>query len=326
MDSFYTLLKHREEVTHIVFVHGFDIALTDQTLRTQVSRMAREVAKELGKTLIEVETNLRSFSNTLVGWEKYHGAALASVALLFQHRFRKALIAATLTYAELIPWGSHPLLDPLWSTGLTEIEHDGCGATRVDKAAYISEYELPMDWLRVCYKNPDSAYNCGRCEKCLRTMITLRIVGAQARCKTLPSDLDLEQVANMRIPDNLVVPRQNLNALERLGTDPELARSLSEALKRQGSRDTRNERAESRRLQRQLSLAQKKLARIQGKLKASRRNAQISRAKSESLAEYNRLLTARYSQRRYKLADTLAGFALRIQGIVKSMRRKSNAD
>ena len=28
VDSFYTLLKHREEVTHIIFVHGFDIALS----------------------------------------------------------------------------------------------------------------------------------------------------------------------------------------------------------------------------------------------------------------------------------------------------------
>jgi hypothetical protein len=67
VDSFYTLLKHREEITHIIFVHGFDIDLTERSLRAQASRMAREVAKELGKTLVEVETNLRSFSDALVG-------------------------------------------------------------------------------------------------------------------------------------------------------------------------------------------------------------------------------------------------------------------
>ena len=27
LDSFHTHLKHREEVTHIIFVYGFDIAL-----------------------------------------------------------------------------------------------------------------------------------------------------------------------------------------------------------------------------------------------------------------------------------------------------------
>ncbi len=41
VDSFYTLLKHREEITHIIFVHGFDIALEDHSLRAQASRMAR---------------------------------------------------------------------------------------------------------------------------------------------------------------------------------------------------------------------------------------------------------------------------------------------
>jgi hypothetical protein len=67
VDSFYTLLKHREEITHIVFVHGFDISLEEQPLREQASRMARAVARELGKTLVEVETNLRSFSDPSVG-------------------------------------------------------------------------------------------------------------------------------------------------------------------------------------------------------------------------------------------------------------------
>jgi hypothetical protein len=72
-----------------------------------------------------------------VGWKLYHGAALAAVALLFQDRLGKILIPPTYSYADLLPWGSHPLLDPLWSTEQTTIEHEGCEATRVEKAAYI---------------------------------------------------------------------------------------------------------------------------------------------------------------------------------------------
>ena len=68
VDSYYTVLKHRQEVTHIIFVHGFDIALEEKVLRSQASRMAQEVARELGVTLIEAETNLRSFSDKVVGW------------------------------------------------------------------------------------------------------------------------------------------------------------------------------------------------------------------------------------------------------------------
>jgi predicted nuclease with TOPRIM domain len=134
----------------------------------------------------------------------------------------------------------------------------------VDKAAYISEYELPMEWLRVCFENPGSAYNCGRCGKCLVARVTLRTVGALERCKTLPSELDLEEVANMDLMNNESrrgVVRQLLKVLEHLGTEPELARALKEALEKSSeASETGTEGAERQRPQ-QLSLAQKKLER-----------------------------------------------------------------
>src|SRR5215213_4626174 len=190
VDSFYTLLKNSDKVTHLIFVHGFDITLANRSLRAQASRAAHEVANELGKDLIEVETNLRSFSDSLVNWDHYHGSALASIGLLFQHLFREVLIPSSATYADLYALGSHPLLDPLWSTDLTRFVHDGCEATRVDKSAYISNSETAMRLLRVCWSNPSSAYNCGRCEKCRWTMLNLHAAGALGRCRTLPKTLD----------------------------------------------------------------------------------------------------------------------------------------
>ena len=145
--------------------------------------------------------------------------------------------------------------------------------------AYISGYDLPMNWLRVCHKNPNSVYNCGRCEKCLRTMISLRIVGTLERCKTLPNELDLEEVTNMYMPDNLVIPQQNLKALERLGTDSELTRALSEALNTSSRRNEEEAgHAERERLQKRLARAHRKLERTRAKLRASRRDARSSRA------------------------------------------------
>jgi hypothetical protein len=308
LDAFYTLLEHRDEVTHLIFVHGFDIHLTNQTLRARTSHTAREVAKELGKTLIEVETDLRMFSDQLVSWDKYHGAALASIALLFQDRFRKVLIAATNTYAVLNPWGSHPLLDPLWSTELTEIEHDECEATRTEKAAYISQYELAIEQLRVCYdyENPSSTYNCGRCEKCLRTMIDLRIAGALERCKTLPSNIDLKAVANMDLSSEVIMPfaRHRLKVLERLGTEPELAEALAEAIvKSLKTSETRTAYKEQQRLQRQLRRSHEQLERNRVRLTA---------------------LTTRYSSRPYKFVDALVEGGLQIPGIGKLLQKITN--
>ena len=139
--------------------------------------------------------------------------------------------------------------------------------------------------------------------------------------------MDVEKVANMRIPDDLVIPQQNLRALKRLETDPELARALAEALdKSSGTSETGVERVERERLQHQLSLAHKKLERTRAKLEVSRKTVNRLRARSKRLAQRNRLLTARYSSRRYTLADAFASIALRIPGIEKLVRRKSAAE
>ncbi len=268
---------------------------------------------------------------------------MASVALLFQHRFRKALIGATYTYAELVPWGSHPMLDPLWSTGLTEIEHDGCEATRIDKLAYISEHDLAMKWLRVCNQAPNGAYNCGRCGKCLRARIGLRTVGALERCETLPHDLSLDEVANMPMRNEAgrFVVLQSLRALERRGTEPELKRTIAEVLDRYPQTNgVMAERAERLHLQKELSLAQRRLEQTRARLETSREVSQRSQTKAqraqaraqrlqeriERLAEHNRLLTARLSGRRYRLADTLATVAARTPVLGKLIQRNNTAE
>ena len=121
VDSFYSTLKHLDEVDALIFVYGFDVGLSDEILRERVRTGVRNAAVELGKPLVEVETNLRAFSNQHVNWELFHGAALASIALLLQQTFRRIYVPSTLSYRQLIPWGSHPLVDPLWSTERIEL-------------------------------------------------------------------------------------------------------------------------------------------------------------------------------------------------------------
>jgi hypothetical protein len=226
IDSFYTLLKHTPEITDLIFVHGFDIPLSNTPLRGKVSESLRAIAKGLEKSLIEIETNLREFSDCYVSWNFVHGAALASVGLMLSPLFSRIYIAASCSYADLFPWGSHPLVDPLWSTGATEIVHDGCEATRVEKAAYIASNELAIKHLRVCWENPEGAYNCGRCEKCIRTMAILRAVGVTSS-PSFGRPLNLRSLANRQVKEIHRAHLQGaLEAAERSGKDLELARAL----------------------------------------------------------------------------------------------------
>lgn len=241
VDSFYTLLKHQDTITDLIFVHGYDVRLDDLSLRRKVSDTVREVAATLGKGVVEVETDLRAFLDPHVGWGAAHGAALAAVGHLLRGDFGKIYIASSYSYADLFPWGSHPLLDPLWSDRLVAFVHDGCEARRHEKVGFIAAHDVALRHLRVCWKNTEGVYNCGRCGKCLRTMINLEIAGKLAECRTFDEALDPARVAQMSMASQSerVFALQNLRALAAQRPDSPILPALRRALKRAGWRERR---------------------------------------------------------------------------------------
>jgi hypothetical protein len=223
VDSFYTLLKNQDDITKIIFVHGFDIKLNKTSLRSKVSKEIRRISQEMGKPVIEVETNVLEFTDHY----GYYGTVLPSIGLMLAPQFRKIYIASNVSYDELLPDSTHPLLEPLWSTEVLTFEQDGCEANRNEKIAQIAQSDVALRSLRVCLQNPDDSYNCGQCEKCLRTKIALRAVDALERCTTLDHSLDLGAVSRMQFRPNLLpFAEKNLRALENSGKDPDLIEAL----------------------------------------------------------------------------------------------------
>ncbi len=189
LDSFYTLKKSEirksTRLTHLILVHGFDIALNDKKLFSVVLKNAKKVAKKTEKKLIVVKTNLKGFVQEAVRWDAGHGAALASVSYLLAKGLDVVAFNsedANLSYA---PYGTHPDLDRLWSTKTLKIYSSGSGLKRSEKTFFIRDYKLAQDHLRVCYENIGGAYNCSKCHKCLRTMLQLDSVGALENFKTM---------------------------------------------------------------------------------------------------------------------------------------------
>jgi hypothetical protein len=77
-------------------------------------------------------------------------------------------------------------------------------------------------------ENATSVYNCGLCEKCIRTMISLHIVGALERCSTLPKKLDHKKISQSMIykKEDGAFLEDNLKALENRPDDRELYNAL----------------------------------------------------------------------------------------------------
>ena len=78
----------------------------------------------------------------------------------------------------------------------TTFIHDGTEATRLKKViSQIARSPLALEHLRVCFANEKSAYNCGQCDKCLRTMINLYVAGVLEQSSTFPHHIDPDLVA-----------------------------------------------------------------------------------------------------------------------------------
>lgn len=191
-----------EKISFLITVHGFDIfyGKLNHSLFPFVLKNVTKVAKQLNKKSLWVATNIRELSDRFLDWGRlYHGAAMASVALLLENLLQEVYIASTYSWEQLHPHGSHPYLDPLWSTESLTIVHHGCEARRLDKIRFISQFPIVLETLRVCWINPNGAYNCGRCEKCLRTMIGLYIANALTLCRTFPQEINLSDLQNITV-------------------------------------------------------------------------------------------------------------------------------
>lgn len=156
-------------------------------------RLARlsEVAAEARVTIIPIHSNLRSLARDKESWStRGLGAGLAAIAHFFSPRVTRVLIASSGSAGGLPkPWGSHPLLDSHYSNGALEIRHDGLWMTRLQKTAIVAEWEAALAVLQCCWQEELTvdAFNCGRCAKCVRTMVHLAALGKLENTSVFPT-------------------------------------------------------------------------------------------------------------------------------------------
>lgn len=230
VDSWATVLNN-PDITHLVFVRGADIRIDDHELGDHVETRLRAVASELGLSLYVIETNVRELSDRLFPWDAYYGCALAACALTLAPAVERVLIAGSADYETKPNRGTDPLVDHLWGTECLEVAHDGGRFSRVERLEHIAGHPAVQRSLRVCWENRDGAYNCGRCRKCLMTMVPLEALGVRDRFATFPPRLDLDAVRDVEIvqPESLTMWQDVLDLIEECGR-PDLRPSVAQAV------------------------------------------------------------------------------------------------
>lgn len=237
VDSAFTIYRHvtrragrgTRDVRAAALIHGMEIPLHDDVSFRGAADRARMMLDGLGPELVEISTNLRQLS---LAWEDEFGLYVGAVLTLMSNRFGSGLIASSAPYEQLIiPCGSTPLTDPLMSSAAFQIHHDGAEYDRIDKARLLGEWDAARRFLRFCWEGRDKGRNCGRCRKCITTLLCFRVAGIELDCFDTPiRDEDVHQV--IRSMDlagtGSVYPRLLLERADRLSLDDDWVTLLRE--------------------------------------------------------------------------------------------------
>ncbi|MCP4023047.1 MAG: hypothetical protein GY729_14495, partial [Desulfobacteraceae bacterium] len=175
--------EHPAYIKDGLFLHGFDIGgVVERGMKFHVFDRAMDaiskVTDDAGVTLIPVYTNIRHLCDKRELWlNSFFGAVLAAIAHAFSWGMDMIFIGSSYDIPNLHPCGSHPLLDPEYSSYDLRIRHRDYELSRLEKIKIVSGWDTAFQNFRVCLANVQGRLNCGKCEKCVRTMTELTALG-----------------------------------------------------------------------------------------------------------------------------------------------------
>lgn len=207
-DSLASLYRHMGpetelgyKVTHLALFNSCQFGNQDQSETTRAFRKGikkiEPFAKEVGLPIVAINTNLNEFfkESGLTNTHRFINSTL-SCPLALQKLFGKYIFASSYSIEQF----EFSLIDqshcesayvPLFSTESMEIVLANPMMKRIDKTIYISRNKLTTKYLDVCladqmafsgrhidkWLKTKKKLNCGWCDKCLRTLLTLEIIG-----------------------------------------------------------------------------------------------------------------------------------------------------
>jgi len=178
----------RMRLTKLVLVHGFDAPLDRPDIFARMLERARPLAQHFGVELVGVETNAKSLSSYL--WPHTATPLAAAAINLFWQEAPFGIFGGGFNYnSNFLAQGHQPYFDQYCSNDAFTLLTDAGGVTRTEKLRNIAADPAMLTGLRVCWEGSDVSRNCGRCEKCITTMLGMKVVGIDPR---IAFDVDMD--------------------------------------------------------------------------------------------------------------------------------------
>lgn len=140
------------------------------------------LTEKLGLPFHSIDTNIKDLYKGKIHFLRYFPVANSAVALFLQNNLQYYYISSGQTYADQQTGPSERIDDvesillPTFSTESLKLMVIGSATNRTEKTALISEEPDVFEYLNVCIKQ--HVGNCSSCYKCLRTLMTLELIGS----------------------------------------------------------------------------------------------------------------------------------------------------
>jgi hypothetical protein len=183
-------------LTHGLFIHGFDIHLHQSENYNFFAKTYSDTFTKLGLELIRVRTNAYRFYEFRIKWEYINGGPTVGCGLVLGKLLRTFFINSSYPYPCVPPLGSSPLSDHWLSTETMEIIHYGAVKSRLEKLEILSNWHIPQQELRVCTNTElqPGQYNCSDCDKCIRTMSILELMGSLSKFSVFKGSINAGKI------------------------------------------------------------------------------------------------------------------------------------
>lgn len=247
VDSAFTAYRHvrgvgtrfPRKLRAALMVHGLDVPLDEPETFERALERSRRMTDSLGLQLIPMATNFRELTPE---WTHSFGTALASSMMLLSRGYSEGLVGLGITYDNYVhlPEGSNALTDALLSHERFRIIPDAGGFHRADKIRALLDWPEFLENLRVCWRGPQKDRNCCVCEKCIRNILTFRVLG-QTLPPSFPRDVSDRQIRELGPLKEIIMKTQYDNII-RLARENSIDESWVKALKTSLRRNRRRNR------------------------------------------------------------------------------------
>ena len=183
------------EAVYVFGLHGRDFrdGQPQEARRADFRRQAERIRRlgELASFEVStVGTNASLLHPTYEAWHHvgWLGGTLAA-AFALAPRFTDLLFASGGLALAAPPHASHPMVDACYSSAAVRVRPVQTWVTRMEKVGLLAGWEECWPYLRPCLVLEESGGdrpNCGRCEKCVRTMLEFLAWGVLDRMDAFP--------------------------------------------------------------------------------------------------------------------------------------------